>query len=76
MWNEREIPRESREEQFEHKVKGAELARVLQGYLSEETCAELAEMDLPDALGYTFGALLEEGFEDPEALLIELGILE
>lgn len=52
------------------------LAQSLSDVLSEEDCEELASMDIDDALGYAFSLLIENGIEEPEALLIEKGILQ
>jgi hypothetical protein len=64
------------EEQLTTDVSSSELALALSGVLSEEDCGSLSQLDLGDAIGLAFELLLAEGIEDPEAYLIELGILE
>lgn len=53
-----------------------ELVDKLAGTLGPEDLQDLNQMDLDEAVGYCFTVLLEQGVEDPEALLISLGILE
>ena len=55
----------------------AEIADACKDVLDAETCAEIAGMDMEDedTLGAIFAYLEEAGIEDPEAFLIEKGIL-
>ena len=52
------------------------VADACENILSPETCKEIAGLELDDALGYAFTALLEAGIEDPEAFLVKKGVLE
>lgn len=53
------------------------LGIALEDLLESEDCAELATTDtIEEALGYAFTLLIENGVEDPEALLVNRGILE
>lgn len=42
----------------------------------EDDIEHLREMELDEAIGYAFDVLLAAGIEDPEAILIEKGLLE
>ena len=53
-----------------------EIAKALDGAVPIEDLHELEGMEMDEALGYAFTLLLENGIEDPEAYLIEKGILE
>ncbi|MEI6039995.1 MAG: hypothetical protein WCP93_01445 [Candidatus Berkelbacteria bacterium] len=53
-----------------------ELAQALTGVLSITDCAELANMEFDDALGYAITLLYEAGVSDPETLLKNKGILK
>ena len=54
----------------------AEVAQALAGVLPEEVCAEISEADIDDVIGYACAELIKIGIDDPEAYLIEKGILE
>lgn len=63
-------------EQEKQEPTSQELAKACQEVLSEEDCQEITSMDFEDALGYVFSLLIENGVENPEALLKEKGILK
>lgn len=55
----------------------AELVEACKEALDEEMLVAIQEIeDFGEALDFTFTCLIEAGVEDPEAFLIEKGILE
>jgi hypothetical protein len=54
----------------------AQIAEACRGVLSEEDRVDIEGMEFGDALGYAFSLLLTNGVEDPEAFLVEKGLLE
>lgn len=53
----------------------AEIADACRQFLDTETCEEIAAMDLEEAIGFAFTALLEAG-EDPMEILQSFDVLE
>lgn len=53
----------------------AELAAILGEYVGPEAAAELAAMELDEAIGYAYTLLIEQG-EDPDEILLRHGFIE
>ncbi|UTI65879.1 hypothetical protein NBH00_06600 [Paraconexibacter antarcticus] len=53
-----------------------DVVQACSGCLVQEDLEQMVSLDLEEALGYAFTALMEAGIEDPEAFLREKGILE
>ncbi|MBX4201335.1 hypothetical protein KW803_00355 [Candidatus Saccharibacteria bacterium] len=62
--------------EYEDEITAKELIEACKGVLQAEDLSELAELEVDEALGYTFTLLLENDVEDPEAFLREKGVLQ
>jgi len=52
------------------------VCRYLAEYFEESEIATIEQLDTQDALGMIIGMLYEQGVVDPEALLVQVGILK
>ncbi|MCX6809200.1 MAG: hypothetical protein NTZ65_00360 [Candidatus Berkelbacteria bacterium] len=69
----REQERQAEAEKGEPTV--AELVEICTGILDEDALAGFEGLELDDAIGYAYAALIEAG-EDPDQFLLEKGFLE
>lgn len=67
-------PKQPSHVEHEPEPSSAELATILSEYVGPETVAELAALEINEAIGYVYTLLIEQG-EDPDEILIRHGFL-